>query len=363
MRILHTVLSMTGGGAERQLAYLAGELSRRGHDVHVAFVIPGVNCDRLAGTGCTLHHFTVSQKWKPLVFPQMLALALRLRPDVVQTWLTHMDIAGGTAARILRFPWVMTERSSAGLYPPTLLNRARMAVGKRADMIVPNSEGGAAYWIDLGFDPTRVVIVPNFVPAAEIDAAAPLADRRVTDEDELVVYVGRLSREKNLPSLVDAFQRVAHRRPRARFAFCGDGPMLRELTARAEATGVPERFIFTGFVNNVASWLKRANAAVAVSRCEGHPNAVLEAVAAGVPLVVSDIPAYHSLLDERSACFVPGDDAYAIAAAVVRTLEDRSTADARARCARERLSLQSLEAATAHYEDVYRKVAAVARRG
>jgi glycosyltransferase involved in cell wall biosynthesis len=358
MKILHMILSMTGGGAERQLTHIAPELSGRGHDVHVAFVVPGVNWARLAGQGCTIHHFAASRKWKPLVFAQSISLVRRLRPDVLQTWLTHMDIVGGVTARVLRVPWVMSERCAALLYPPTILNRLRVAAAKHADLIVPNSEGGAEYWIGQGIDAARLEIVPNFVPLAEIDATAPLDDERVSAGDELVVYVGRLAPEKNLHTLVRAFEHVARLRPRARFAFCGDGPLLSNLTAQVEAAGMRERFIFTGFVNNVASWLKRASAAVAVSRTEGHPNAMLEAIVAGVPVVVSDIPAYRSVLDEQSASFVAGDDAQAIAAAVMRTLEDGATAQERAAHARTRLSLQSLEATASRYEEVYRRAIA-----
>jgi len=131
--------------------------------------------------------------------------------------------------------------------------------------------------------------------------------------------------------------------------------MRAELSAQVQATGLADRVLFTGFVPNVASWLKRASAAVAVSRCEGHPNAVLEAVAAGVPVVVSDIPAYRSILGDDSASFVAEDDAQAIAAAIVGTLADRVSADQRAACARSALTSQSLEANAARYETVYRR--------
>lgn len=356
------IIAMGGGGAERQLALLAPELSRRGHDVHVAFAYPGVNSERLAGTCCALHHLAAPRKLAPLLAAQAFSLVRRLRPDIVHTWLTHMDILGGGTARLLRVPWVMSERSAALSYTSSPLNRLRTAAGKRADLIVPNSEGGAHYWIAQGVDPDRIEIVPNFVPLAEIEGAAPLQDERVSADDELVVHVGRLSPEKNLRSLVDALQHVLRARPRAKFAFCGDGPMLAGLTAQVDAAGLGERVIFTGFVPNVTSWLKRANAVVAVSRCEGHPNAVLEAMAAGVPVVVSDIPAYRSVLGDESASFVAGDDVEAIAAAVVETLAHRPAAEERAARARRALASQSLEATATRYEDTYRRAIAIAAR-
>lgn len=349
------ILTMTGGGAERQLAQLAPALAAAGHDVHLAYVFPGSNLERLVESRCTLHHLAASQRRPLLLAPQSISLLRRLRPDVVHTWLAHMDIVAGTTARILRVPWVMSERSAALSYPPTLLNRMRVAAGRHAQRIVPNSEGGAEYWIACGADPSRIEIVPNFVPVGEIEAASPVEDSRLSNDDELVVHVGRLSPEKNLHVLLDALPHVFRARPRARFAFCGEGPLDAELHARAEAAGLDGRVIFTGFVPNVASWLKRASVSVAVSPCEGHPNAVLESVVAGVPVVVSDIPAYRSILGEDAASFVAEDDAQSIAAALVRVLEDRPAAEQRATRARSSLALQSLEGTAVRYEAIYRR--------
>jgi len=349
------ILSMAGGGAERQLVYLAPALAERGHDVHLAYVFPGANAERLAGSRCTVHPLAASRRWRQLLALQSLALLRRVRPDVVHTWLTHMDIVGGTAARILRVPWVMSERSAALSYPRTALNRARVAAGKHADVIVPNSEGGAEYWIAGGADPARIEIVPNFIPIAEIAAAPPVDDARLGDDDELIVHIGRLSFEKNLPLLVDALQHVFRARPRARFAFCGERVLHEPLRRQVEALGLGDRVIFAGFVPDVASWLKRARVSVAFSRCEGHPNGVLESIAAGVPVVVSDIPAYRAILGDDAAAFVAGGDQRAIAAAIVGTLEDRAAAARRAAVARAALASQSVEATAARYETIYRR--------
>lgn len=354
------ILTLRGGGAERQLAYLAPELGRRGHDVHVAFAHHGVNSENLAGRGVVLHHLTASTQYPPLVFAQSLRLIHRLRPDVLHTWLTHMDIMGGGASRMLRVPWVMSERSAALSYPPTMLNRMRVVAGRRAGLIVPNSQGGADYWMEQGVSPSRIEIVPNFVPMAEIESAEALDDDRVGPDDELVIHVGRLSPEKNLGLLVDALQHVFRVRPRAKFAFCGDGPLLADLTARVHAAEMDTRVIFPGFVKSIASWLKRSSAAVAVSLCEGHPNAVLEAMAAGVPVIVSDIPAYRSVLPRDAAFFVDGTDAPAIAAAIEKALEDRPVAEGQAMRARSALASQSIGTTAARYENAYQRVVDIA---
>jgi len=162
---------------------------------------------------------------------------------------------------------------------------------------------------------------------------------------------------RDQPAFDEAFAQIALRYPR----FGKDDELLGSMGTAAlfgnEAKGLEERVIFAGFVTNVASWLKRAGVAITISETEGHPNAVLEAAAAGAPLVLSDIGAHRAIVDESSAAFVPPLDVHAIAEAIDRTLEDRDAALGRASRARSAISGLTLEATVTEYERAYRRVA------
>jgi len=357
VKVLHLIWSMTGGGAERQLAGLAPELARRGAEVHVAYVHRGIGPLPRWG-GCAVTHLAPVVKYDLTLLPRVLLFARRLRPDVIHTWLAHMDIIGGSAATLLRIPWVMSERSAAAAYPPALMNSARATMARRADVIVCNSQGGVDYWRQHGVPSSRLEVVPNFVPQLDVDAVPPLDDGRVSAGDELILFVGRLSPEKNLETLIAAMDLVLRRRPRAKLALCGDGVLRKSLEDAVRAAGLEERVVFAGFVADVAPWLKRAAVAVAVSRFEGHPNAVLEAIAAGVPLVLSDVAAYRAIAGDDAALFVPLSDAEALAAAIVATLEERAAALRRAENARAAIAPLSLDAAATRYEAIYRRAMA-----
>jgi glycosyltransferase involved in cell wall biosynthesis len=358
VRILHFIWTMAGGGAERQLALLAPALARRGHEVHVAYIAGGVNADALAGRGCALHDLRRRAKYDLTFVARLGWLVRRLRPDIVQTWLPQMDVLGGAAARALRIPWLMTERSAALSYPPALLFRLRVRVARGAARIVANSEAGAEYWRAQRIDPSRIEVVPNVVLTEEIAAAPPLDDARVAPDDQLLVYVGRLSPEKNLGLLIAAMRQMHAAHPRLKLALCGKGQLEAALREDVRAAGLGERVLFAGFVPNAASWLKRAAAAVAVSFVEGHPNAVLEAAAAGAPLILSDIAAYRAAVGADAAEFVPPGDAAALVAAIVRTLEGPGQAAQRAVRARAAVEALSLDAAVTRYENAYRRALA-----
>ena len=349
MRVLHCIWRMAGGGAERQLAYLVDGLVRRDWDVHVARVFPDVNDALLEASGCRVHRLGGRGRFDPAIAVGQARLVRRLRPAVMQTWLIPMDILAGAVATALRVPGILSEGSAAEAYPPSLFHRARARIGRRAHACIANSEAGAAYWRGLGVDEARIHVVPNGVPLDAIDAA-PAALRAGTGEP-LVVSVGRLSPEKNLPLLVDALALVMRRRP-ARAVLCGAGPLRAAIESRAAALGIADRVALVGFVPDVWSRLKAADAMVALGAFEGHPNAVLEGMACGVPLVVSDIAAHRAILDDASAWFV-GRDPEEIARAIEAAI-DAGRSTERAARARARVAGLSVEAFVQGHEELYR---------
>jgi glycosyltransferase involved in cell wall biosynthesis len=354
MRVLHCIWRMNVGGAERQLILLSEELLRRGMEVHVVTAFPGDNDAPLAATGATLHRLDPAGRYDPTLPLRLAGLVRRLRPDVMHTWLTQMDILGGTAASIGGIPWALSERSSRAAYPPGLLNRTRSLIGARADAVIANSPGGREYWKER-IAPERITVIPNIVPRAAIQAA-PLAVSGAGDGDEVVLYVGRFSAEKNLDRLVDALALVIAQRPAVRAVFCGDGPLRPAIEAQARARGIGGRALFAGRVDDVWSWMKRASALVAVSIFEGDPNAVLEAMAARTPLVLSDIAAHRALVDESSARLVEGESVQSIAAGILGALTDREDAAARASRAAARIGERAAAQIAARYEEVYRNM-------
>ena len=348
MRVLHCIWRMGGGGAERQLGYVVEGQVSRGWDVHVAVVFDGANDAHLSATGCRIHRIGGHGRFDPMIAVRLLRLIRRLRPAVIQTWLTQMDILAGGVATLLRRPWVLSERSREEAYRGSVLGWLRARIGRRADACVANSEGGREYWARMGVEARRLHVVPNGTPVDAIDAAPPLPRPRTGEA--LVVSVGRFSEEKNPLLLLEALALLMRRRP-VRAVLCGDGPMRRDIESRAASLGIGDRLTLAGFVSNVWSWLKAADVMVTVARFEGHPNGVLEAMACGVPLVVSDIPAHRAFLDEAAARFV-GEDPRQVADALEAAIDGGRPTE-QTRCARARVMEFSIDNVVQRYEEVY----------
>jgi glycosyltransferase involved in cell wall biosynthesis len=349
---------MGGGGAERQLAYLAGAWTGKGLDVHVALFDGGPNLERLRTSSAVVHRIPRRSNYDPGIAVGIVRLIRTVKPDIVQTWIPQMDVLGGVAALWAGVPFVVSERSSSAAYPGNWKDRLRGGLGRRAARIVANSEVGRAYWISLGKGAESIAVIRNGIPFEEIDrcpAEAP-GNLQVLPEEELIVYAGRLSREKNLWNLVEATRLVLGTRPRARMIFFGEGPQRESLAAAAKEGPFGDRLRIHGYTDSLWGILKRANVFASVSTFEGNPNTVLEAAACRCPILLSDIPAHRELLDGESAFFVPPSSVPGIAEGVTRALEQAEEARRRAAKAYSRVLRYSIDAAAEEYLSVYRAI-------
>jgi glycosyltransferase involved in cell wall biosynthesis len=354
-RVLHCIATMAGGGTERQLTYVSQGLTQRGWDVHVAITATGPNMNRLQSSGAEIQYLP---RHAVSVLPQLTKLTRRLRPDIVMTWLPRMDVLGGIAGQLAGVPWVLSERNTGISYKRTSRDLTRAFLGARAHAIIANSAQGLEYWRSRVRESRRLHLIPNAIPTTEI-AAAPEADEAETGISAnhlLVMYAGRLDEQKNVLTLVNALDRVVATNPRVRAVICGEGPLREQIINFARSSRFTNQIVVHGYVNTLWSWMKRADVFVSVSLYEGQPNTVLEAMACGCPLVVSDIPEHREFLDGASAAFARPDLPDEIAKVIVGVLTDREAALRRAARAQATLQQCSIDETAARYEAVYLSV-------
>ena len=179
--------------------------------------------------------------------------------------------------------------------------------------------------------PGKIVVIPN---AATMGARASPASRSElarSAEGPVVLTVARLDGQKGVSHLLEAVAAVPH----ASFAIAGDGPNRAALEARAAALGVNDRVRFLGHRHDVPALLAAADLFVLPSLYEGLPLAVLEAMAAGVPVIATAIGGTNEVVrDGETGTLVPPADSAALAAAIARVLANRDRASRLALAAR-----------------------------
>jgi len=360
LRIMMVTHSLRAGGAERQLGYLARGLEERGHRVAVVALrrpgepdpakdIRGPVC-RPAGRG----------NYDPRLFFRIWRTIRRERPDLIQTWNPQTDILGGAAAVFAGCPWIIREPISGDFYRSGWKPRLRSLLAVRAAAVIANSAGGRRYWLER-YPGRFLAVVRNGLPLEAIGEVEPVTRERLGLKPgrKLILYAGRLTRQKRVDLLLETFSRLGPDRD-AVLVICGEGEEENTLKNRAAELGAAGQVRFVGVQAPERVWalMKTADLFVSLSDFEGMPNTVMEAMACGTPLLVSDIPAHREILDENAAALVNRGDAPAAASGLEFLLSDRSADLRRTRtaAARQQVMSWSISEMVSGYEKIYRLV-------
>lgn len=359
MRLLHVIDRLTEGGAETSLReeLLAtrkdfqhavavlhpdgnriGELDAAGIEV---FVPPGECGSRLS----RLAH---------------VRRAIRdYGPHLVHTSLFEADLAGRVAAKATGTPAVTSLVNTP--YAPEVVAdrvvpRGKLAAVQAVDRLLSRhatvafraiSEAVADAAVrDLGVPRDRVWVVPRSRDVRRLGARSPARRDRVRralgvkDTTPVLLNVARQEAQKGLVPLVDAVARLREDETDVVLLQAGRaGNRTRELRARVVRQELGGHVRFLGFRDDVGDLLCAADVFVLPSRYEGLGGAVLEAMAMGVPVVATDVPALREVLDGgRCGLLVPAGDPSALATAVRRVLREPDEAAARARAGAERFA-------------------------
>jgi glycosyltransferase involved in cell wall biosynthesis len=296
---------------------------------------------------------------------RFMALLRRERVDILQVMQAGSAQPAMLCARAMRVP-VVVHFQGTMLDRFAVLNRlVKSAFLSLADADVCCSDavrGSTGPLAGILTSHVNRVVIRNGVPVDAIDGAAAARDRTrselgVDPQHAVIVAVGRLEPVKNQSTLMTAMSSVIARLPHAKLVVVGGGPLRASLQATVEALGLVDSVILAGPVptSRVYEFLHASDLFVLPSLVEGLGVALIEAMAAGIPCVASDLPATRELItDGESGCLVDPRSPHAIADAIVRLLTD-STDAARLASAARRSAVQrfGIDSAVAEYESLY----------
>jgi glycosyltransferase involved in cell wall biosynthesis len=274
-------------------------------------------------------------------------LLRRVQPDIVETHLSKAGILGRLAARLEGVPsliHVFHGHVLSGYYGPLKTSLARWTestLARRTDRLLAVSAGVKAELTRYGVAAAgRFTVVE---PALPLDALIGGPGQRgrfrrdigVDGGTRLVGIVARLSPIKNHELFLDAARIVSRQRPDVRFVVVGDGPLRAAVEARAGQLGVADRMTFTGWRHDLPSVYADLDLAVLCSNNEGTPFALIEAMAAGCPVVATRVGGVPDIVaDHKTGLLVPPRSGMALADAILRLLGNPELASRLASAAR-----------------------------
>ncbi|HVR71130.1 MAG TPA: glycosyltransferase [Vicinamibacteria bacterium] len=339
---VHVILLTAGLKARGYSTVLAvgKESPREGNLLDLA-AAKGVECLQLGALGREIRPLADARAlW------QLWRLIRRQRPHVVHTHTAKAGLLGRVAARLAGVPIVVHTYHGHvlhGYFGPlrtALFRSLERALGRASDALVAVSQSVKDELVGLGVaDAAKIRVVPLGLELTHLTGVLPRGGLRspsgVSDRAPLVGIVGRLAPIKDVPTFLAAAAAVRRAVPEARFAVVGDGEEREALEAEARRRGLDGAVHFHGWQRDMAAVYGDLDVVVNCSRNEGTPVALIEALAAGRPVVATRVGGTPDLLARgEHGLLVPPGDAEALAAAIAGVL--RSPESARARTARGR---------------------------
>lgn len=371
MRVLFLSTSMGMGGADSQLLSAARELRARGHELRIVSLTPlGPMGLQARSAGLPTESLEMRRGVPdPRGLWRLARLVRTWRPDVVHSHMIHANLMARVLRLVAPVPALVSTIHNTYEGGPLRMAAYRLTNGL-ADAMTIVSEAAFDRFVTEGIVPRELLrVIPNGVDTERFVGVAP--GERATLRESLGLgaefvwlAVGRFEAAKDYPNLLRAFAGVRRQQPQAVLLLVGRGSLQAETQALAEELGLGDGVRFLGVRNDVPEVMSAADGYVMSSAWEGMPMVLLEAAAAGLPIVATRVGGNHEVVrDESTGFLVPPGDAQALGLAMLR-LSRLPEPERRAMGERGRDHIRShygLGRVAEQWENLYREV--LARKG
>ena len=337
MRISHVMLSKGFGGAERHFVDLTLEMAKRGHDVQAIYHRDFSAARELHGrANLCVEPIAVLGTWDIWAARRISRLLGLFRSDVVHAHLARAAHLSASGARELAIRLVTNTH-----------NYVNLKYYRAVDAFVVPTTQQQNYLLRAGIVDSQIRLIPHF-------CRAPLSTDRSTPHGALFAGLGRMVTKKGFDVLIRACGLLRAQGLDARLLLGGAGSEFEPLQALARECGMQRHVQFVGWVDSVAEFLDRVDVFVLPSRDEPFGIVLLEAMAAGLPIVSTRTDGANEIFTEESAYLVDIDNAPALAQAMGAALTDRVESNRRASNAQELYrSRYTAEVVVPQYEALY----------
>jgi len=363
IRVLYVVGNFVAGGAERHLLELWRRLDPGRFEVQIAcFRREGQFLPEVEALGLPLLELGVGRRiYDPSGvrgFVRLLRRARSFRPHVIHGYLFGPNLFAALAGRLAGVPVVVVAKRNVDAFEtPRQVAMQRLA-HRLATHVTAVSAAVADTVVALGVPRSRITVIENGVDAARFGGAAADRSGLGLNGRPVIGSVGCLAARKDYATLLMALDELKRRGIAFQAMLVGDGPERAALEARSRALGLEPLVRFMGERPDVERLLPAMDVFVLSSREEGIPNALLEAMAAGRPAVVTDVGGNREVLtDGDTGWIVPAASPLPLADALETALTDPDEARRRGeRARRVTLERRSIDAMARRHEDYYRDI-------
>jgi glycosyltransferase involved in cell wall biosynthesis len=365
LKILFFIPTLSGGGAERVTLQLLQHIDRNKYAPHLLlFDKEGQYIEALPSS---IPIFELKKRRSRKAFPLFAIFSLkkiikREKPDVILSLMCYTNALALIAKIMSRVKpkTIISERTSTYIYAGRFINFLRNLTIRflypTADEIIFPSQDMADTIVEFRRIKKKVTIIPNPVDVATVTEYAQeiIEDPIYRESNNIVIAIGRLSKEKGFLYLIKAIALLSKQGIDCKLVILGEGVEYKNLQSLSKELGIEDRVHLLGFKLNPYKYLARSTIFVLSSLYEGFPNVLLEAMALGVPSIATRCPTgpEEIITDEVNGLLIPPADEKSLAHDIKRLLLDRDLRKRLSENARKKAADFRVEKIIKHYEDV-----------
>jgi L-malate glycosyltransferase len=324
-------LPKTLGGGERIVLKLAALLPKHGYRASILTFLAHPESAALQSPPCSIHLLPIQRTYDLTALRASLDLRRFLkeqRIQIVQTFFESSDLWAGLVTKAASDAKLIWSRRDMGILRDRKHSVAYRLMSGVPDKVFAVSEQVRQHCIEVDrIDPSRVQTIYNGLELADWGKVAQPAKR---PGEYLIVTVGNIRRVKGHDVFIKAAATIVSQFPNVSFNIAGDvlePAYFEELQASVRELNLSDHFHFVGGVTNLREYLSAADIFVLPSRSEGFSNAIVEAMAASLPVVATNVGGNaEAVQDGVSGVIIPSDDDAALSTAIIRLLSNRSEA-------------------------------------
>lgn len=312
IKILFVIGQLDIGGAEQQLLYLAENLDKKKYQVKICCLSKylGILSQKQLDD---LDIVVIPQIMKPdLTRPyKLLRIVKQYQPDLIHSYLFVANTWARIIGTMCRVPVIISERNSMSK-EPILFRFTNIFLRFLGSFLIVNSHDGAKRIISRKqFNPDKIKVIHNGIPIDKYSYQHKSENLEILknqfgiqDYEKTIGIIGRLTYQKNHELLIRSFLKIRQLIPKIKILCIGDGPRREALKIFAKELGLEDSIIFTGRRDDIPACLAIIDALALTSRWEGCPNVILEAMAAKVPVIATNVGGLSEIITDGETGFL-----------------------------------------------------------